>query len=245
MPILFILSILLQVGLVIHCIKTGRNTIWIWVIVLLPVAGPIAYVAVEVLPELWGSRTTQRAVKGVKRAMDPQQDLRRAEQATRITGDIQSRQRYAAELVKNGRATEAVELYRSMLTGIYDNDPTLMLGLAEAQFAANEPAAARDTLDVLIRDHPKFTSADGHLLYARATEGAGDATKALDEYKVLAEYYPGAEAGVRYGRLLKSQGQVEEARRVLRELVDRAELAPAHYRKVQKVWLDEARRESR
>ena len=43
-----ILSIAIQALLVVHCIKTGRNQIWIWVLILLPVAGPVAYVAVEV-----------------------------------------------------------------------------------------------------------------------------------------------------------------------------------------------------
>lgn len=244
MPI-FVLELLIQIALVVHCIKTGRNTIWIWVLVLLPLAGPLAYIGVELLPELFGSRGARRAVRGVKRAMDPEQDLRRAEQKVKLSGDIQSRQHYAAELIRMGRPAEAVDVCKSMLTGIYDKDPTLLLGLAQAQFAANDFAAARGTLDDLIRDNPNFTSADGHLLYARATEGAGDTTKALEEYKVLAEYYPGAEAAVRYARLLRRQGQADEATRVLRELLDRAALAPAHYKKMQKEWLDEARRDSR
>jgi hypothetical protein len=46
----YILPILIQVGLVVHVIKTGRNTIWIWVLVLLPGVGSLAYLVVEVLP---------------------------------------------------------------------------------------------------------------------------------------------------------------------------------------------------
>ncbi len=242
---LFIVEILIQVGLIIHCIKTGRNTIWIWVLAMLPLAGPVAYLAVEILPGVWGSRGTQRAVKGVKRAMDPEKDLRSAEQKVRLSGDVQSRQRYAAELIKLDRPAEAVEVCRSMLTGIYEKDPALMMGLAEAQFAAGDAPGARTTLDELIRENPHYKSADGHLLYARATETAGDAQRALEEYKVLADYYPGAEAAVRYARLLRQEGQPNEAVKVLRDLLDKAGLAPAHYRKVQKAWLDEARRESR
>ena len=231
--------------MVVHCIKTGRNTIWIWVLVLLPLAGPVAYIAVELLPELLGSRGARRAVRGVRRAMDPEQDLRRAEQKVKLSGDVQSRQQYAAELIRMGRPAEAVDVCRSMLVGIYEKDPALLLGLAQAQFAAEDFSAVRDILDALIRDNPSFKSADGHLLYARATEGAGDTAKALEEYRALAAYYPGAEAAVRYARLLRKQGQSDEARKLLREVVDRAELAPAHYKKMQREWLDEARRESR
>ena len=231
--------------MVVHCIKTGRNTIWIWVLVLLPLAGPVAYIAVELLPELLGSRGARRAVRGVRRAMDPEQDLRRAEQKVKLSGDVQSRQQYAAEPIRMGRPAEAVDVCRSMLVGIYEKDPALLLGLAQAQFAAEDFSAVRDILDALIRDNPSFKSADGHLLYARATEGAGDTAKALEEYRALAAYYPGAEAAVRYARLLRKQGQSDEARKLLREVVDRAELAPAHYKKMQREWLDEARRESR
>lgn len=245
MSLLFIFSIVLQAALIIHVIRTGRNTIWIWVIVLLSFVGALAYIAAELVPEWLRSRGTQRAMRGVRRTLDPGRDLRRAEDEARVTGNVASRQRLAEELLKQGRPAEAAETYRQALTGLYEHDPNLMLGLARAQFAGGEPAAARQTLDELIRHNPDFKSPDGHLLYARALEGEGDATKALEEYRVLASYYPGAEAPVRYARLLGARGRQEEARQVLRELVDHARLAPAHYRRAQKEWLEEAERGAR
>jgi hypothetical protein len=242
---LFVLSIVLQALLIVHCIKTGRNQIWIWVLALLSFAGVIAYVAAELIPELLRGRTTQRAVRNVKRALDPQADLRRAENEARLTGNVASRQRYAEELAKQRRFGEAIEAYRQTLTGLYEHDPNLMLGLAQAQFGNGDAAAARATLDDLIRLNPEFKSPDGHLLYARALEAEGNIDKALEEYRVLASYYPGAEAPVLYARLLRAQGRPEEARKALRELLDHAKLAPAHYRKAQKEWLDEAEREAR
>ena len=104
------------------------------------------------------------------------------------------------------------------------------------------PRRAR-TLDDLIRKNPEFKSADGHLLYARAVEAEGDMAKALSEYATLSEYYPGAEAGVRYARLLNKSDQRPLAQQTLKALLDRAKFAPAHYRKAQREWLDEAHRE--
>ena len=103
--------------------------------------------------------------------------------------------------------------------------------------------ATRETLDDLIEKNPEFKSADGHLLYARALEAEGDVAKALSEYATLAEYYPGAEAGVRYARLLNKSDQRPLAQQTLKALLDRAKYAPAHYRKAQREWLDEAHRE--
>lgn len=240
----FILSIAAQVGFIIHVIKTGRNQLWIWVLVLpvLAVPGMIAYFFVEILPDLFRSRTAQRTARGFRKAMDPEGDLRRLESEARIGGNVASRQRYADELQRHQRYDEAIAQYRAALTGLYEHDPNLMLGIARAQFAKGDAAAARATLDDLIRLNPDFRSPDGHLLYARALEAEGNLKKALEEYETLAPGYPGAEAAVRYAQLLQAQGRQDEARKVARDLLDRARVAPAHYRKAQRAWLDMAQR---
>jgi hypothetical protein len=237
-----ILSLIIQVGLIIHVIKTGRNTIWIWVLLLLSLPGAIAYIAVEILPELFRSRTAQRTARGFKRVMDPEADLRRFEGEARVTGNVASRQRYGDELVRHERYDEAIAQYRSALTGLYEHDPNLMLGVARAQFGKGDATAARSTLDELIRLNPDFRSPEGHLLYARSLEAEGDIQKALEEYKVLAAAYPGAEAAVRYAQLLQSQGRRDEAQKVARELLEQARIAPGHYRRAQRPWLDAAER---
>jgi len=242
MPGLLILSILIQVLLIVHVIKTGRNTIWIWVLALLSIPGAIAYIAVEVLPDLFRSRTAQRTARGLKRAMDPTADLRRYQNEARVTGNVASRQRLADELTRQGRYEEAIAQYREALTGLYEHDPNLMLGVARAQFGKGDASAARTTLDDLIRLNPDFKSPEGHLLYARALETEGNTQKALEEYRVLAFSYPGAEAAVRYAQLLQSQGRTEEAQKVARELLEQARIAPAHYRRAQRSWLDTAQR---
>ena len=242
MAIPFVISILLQVAFIVHVIKTNRNQIWIYVLVFLSYAGILAYLVVEVLPELFRSRTTQRTVRSVKKALDPHGDLRKYESEVRFGGNVASRQRYAEELTRTGRHDEAIEEYRKALTGLYEHDPNLMLGLARAQFTKGDATAARVALDDLIRVNPDFKSPDGHLLYARALEGEGNLDKALEEYKTLSGYYSGAEASVRYAQLLKAQGHEAEARKVAQDLLDGARMAPAHYRRAQKPWLDQAQR---
>jgi hypothetical protein len=241
--IFLIISIVIQVLLIVHVIRTGRNFLWIWAIALLPLAGPIAYLLVEVLPGLRHSRGARRATMAMRDTLDPDRNLRQYASEVRISGNVDSRRRLAEELLSKGQFHEAIETYRSALAGLYEQDPQLLLGLAGAQFRNEDFAAARATLDRLIEHNPDFRSPDGHLLYARALEGEGNLEKAASEYKVLSGYYPGAEAKVRYGQLLKRQGQLEEARRVLQELLDGAQLAPGHYRRVQREWLELARRE--
>jgi hypothetical protein len=240
---LYLLGLAISVPLIVHCIRTGRNTIWVFVLLALPLIGSAVYFFVEMLPDLRNSRASRRALRGIRSTLDPEGNLRRAENAVKVTGDVASRQQYADELVRLGRAAEAVTIYQNCLTGMFADDPKLLLGYAHAQFAANDPAGARSTLDDLIRKNPDFKSPDGHLLYARALEGEGNLEKALDEFKALAEYYPGAEASVRYAALLKRSGQAQAARDVLQAVLERAKYAPAHYRKAQRDWLGEAEKE--
>lgn len=239
----FLIELVIQVLLIIHCIRTGRNTLWIWALGLLPMAGPVAYVLVEILPGLFNNRGTRRAVRGMQRALDPEQDLRRFEMEARQIGDVASRQRYADELLRQGRGGEAVTVYQQALSGLYETDPNLLLGLARAQFATRAFGDARATLDQLIAQNPDFRSPDGHLLYARALESEGQSERALEEYAALVKYYAGAEAPLRYAQFLRTLGRQEEARRILRELLDHARLAPRHYRKMQQPWLSDAQRE--
>jgi len=242
--IFLILMLLIQVALILHVIKTGRSQIWILVLALpvLSVPGAIAYIAVELIPDLLRSRAARRTARGLLKTMDPGADLRRYESEVRIAGNVASRQRYAEELMRRQRYDEAIAQYREALTGLYEHDPNLMLGLAQAQFGKGDASAARSTLDELIRLNPQFRSPAGHLLYARALEAEGNMQKALEEYRVLASSYPGAEASVRYAQLLAAQGQRSEAQKVARELLEQARIAPGHYRRAQRPWLEAAQK---
>lgn len=238
-----IFPIVIQLALIVHCIRTGRNFLWVVAIALPGGLGALAYVLVELLPALFAGRGTSRALRGVQRALDPGQDLRRYEAEARMTGDVASRQHYADELIRLGRAQEAITVYRQALVGLYESDPNLLLGLARAQFEAGAFSEARATLDDLRARNPQFRSPDGHLLYARALEAEGNRERALEEYSTLVRYYAGAEAPLRYAHLLHECGKNEEARRVLKDLLEHARLAPRYYRRMQRQWLLLAERE--
>jgi hypothetical protein len=238
-----ILSLLIQAALIIHVIKTGRNTLWIFAIGLLPGIGSLAYVIAEVLPEVFGGRTARRAKTGMQRMIDPNRDLRRAAAEVEISGNVDARRRLGEELYERGQFDEAIEVFRGGLRGIFEFDPTLLLGLARAQFDKQDYSGARSTLEGLSQHNPDFKSADAQLLYARTLEAQDALDDAEREYALIAPAYPGAEARLRYGLLLKRRGKLQDAQRVLKDLLDGAKLGPAHYRRAQSEWLDRARRE--
>ncbi len=240
MPLL-ILTVIVQIGLIIHVVRTGRQTYWVFILLIAPGIGSIAYFIIELLPELTGSVRGQRAVRQVRKTINPGADLRQRELEHKMSGSVDAARRLAGELVDNGQYQQAIAHYEQALTGLYQNDPDLLLGLASAQFGNDQFDDTIRTLDRLMEHNPDFRSADGHLIYAQATEACGDEEKAQEEYAAVVAYFAGAEARVRYGRFLEKRGNEKEALQQYEEIVSTAELAPHHYRKVQREWISEAK----
>ena len=240
MPIL-ILSVIVQIGLIIHVVKTGRPTYWIFILLIAPGIGSLAYAIVELLPGLSGNYRARSAVRGVRKTLDPGGDLRRLEKEHKFSGSVDATRHLAGELMEAGRYQEAIVHYEEALTGLYEQDPDLLLGLATAQFAHDQFEDARQTLDRLMENNPDFRSPDGHLIYARSVEACGDIDKAREEYAAVAAYFAGAEARLRYGCFLETQGDVEAALAEFEEIITSADVAPRHYQQAQKKWINEAK----
>jgi len=238
-----ILVFLVPLVLIIHVVKTGRNSIWIWVIFLGSYVGAAAYIIVEILPEFFRGRAVNRAKSVFRDVVDPARDLRDAHKNLRINDSVESRRKFADELSSHGRFDEAIEHYRAAMTGIFEHEPVLMLGIAKAQFAKGLFNESHETLEELMSHNPDFKSPERQLLYARTLEAAGENNKALKEYELATRTYLGIEAQYRYGSLLKRTGQVERGNEVLKEVLNRAELSKSAFRREQREWIEAARRE--
>lgn len=230
--------ILLQVLCLIHAVRTGRTQPWAYILVLLPVAGGIAYLVAELLPEWTRGPQAQRARQTLAKTLDPERDYRQAKELADETPTPRNLLALAAAGLELGRGEEAAALYRRCLVGHDVDDPALLLGLARAELLAGRPAETLAALDRLRRAHPDWQSSEGHLLYARALETLGELDRALVEHAALAEYFPGPEAAVRQAELLERVGRAGEAATLWQSLRKRYERAPRHLRRRYKSWWD-------
>jgi hypothetical protein len=240
---LAVISIVIQILAIVHVVRTGRDMRWILLIVFLPGIGALIYAAVEVLPSLNQSLTARRAFRRVRQTVDPGRTLRRDRLEYESNPTVDTASRLANELTQAGNYAEAVEICNEARRGLFEDDPKLLLSLANAQFAAGEYTNTIETLDYLREKNPRFRSPDGHLIYARALEHNGDTRRALEEYAQVASYYPGAEARARHALLLKRSGDTERANEIFARILSDARLAPRHFRKTQREWIDLAQRE--
>lgn len=243
MPFVAGLILILQICFAIHAIKTGKDRIWLSMIAFLPGLGCAVYFFTQVLPELNQSHTANKVGNSLRKSLDPKRELRERKLELERADTIDNRRKLAAECVAADFPHEAVELLNGCFKGGMEQDPHLFLELATAQFAAEEFNDARSTLESLIETNPNFKSHDGHLLYARSLEKTNAINEALHEYESLATSYPGEEARVRYGLLLKQQGRPDEADKLFNESIARAKRAPGYYKKKEKHWLSIAHNE--
>jgi pentatricopeptide repeat protein len=243
MPLLVLVSIALQISCAIHVVRSGRPLYWIWLLLVGSYLAVAAYVLVAVLPDLRNDPRSRKVARNVLHTFDPARQRRRIEQRLELSDTVDNRRALAEECLRVGDHANAIELYRSILKGIYATEPPFMLGLAAAQAGTNDYAGALATLDALIQAHPDFRSSEGHLLYARCLEQLGEHGAALHEYEVLARSYPGEQARFRYASLLSKQDRHDDARAVYDEMLKRSRLAPRYYRRKEREWLDAAKRE--
>lgn len=236
MPIL-ILSVLIQIGFVIHVMKTGRNTTWIWIIIALPLAGSIAYFVIELLPGLSGSRTGRKATSNLKRTINPNKDINEAIQNHSITDTVENSVRLAKECLNKEMYGEAKGYFEKCLKGIHEHDPEIMQGLAEAEFGLNNFTKVKVVLDDLIKNNPDYKNPDAHLLYARSLEELNNIELALEEYQALDRYYPGPEASYRYALLLKKTSKNKEALELFNKIIHEASHSGKHHNDLYKKWI--------
>ena len=241
---IFGLSALLQLVCIVHAIRSGKDRTWIWIIFIGSIPGCAAYFFMEMLPDITRSSTVRQTGRKISKTFDPTKDLRHRKQHLELSNSTENTIRLAEEYLANKHPQAAYDLYQDARKGIFEHEPCLMLGQAQTCFELKDYTQCIQLLDELIKENPDFKSSKGHMLYARSLELLGDTDKALDEYKVLAEYFTGPEAKYRYAKLLQNSGKSAEATEVFNEILKTARLSPKHYRKSFKKWIDLAQKES-
>jgi hypothetical protein len=209
----------LQVLCVVDVIRRGRNSIWIMALIFLPVASALAYFIVEILPGLQHNRHVRVARRTVIEKLDPERELRAAQQALDIADTMANRLRVADALTALGRRSEALPLYQRGA----GPRPDFRTGekLARSLFLNDKPDEALSVIDAL----PKVTAQSeidrATLLRARILEDLKRNDEALQLYADVVDRVPGDEARCRYAALLITVGRKPEARRVLEDVEHR------------------------
>ena len=228
--------LIIAIGLAVHAMKTGRSPWWLFILLFLPYIGSIAYVLVEIVPELFRTRSARQVGSGIGAMLDPDKEWRERMAQAELVDSVDAKRALAEECEKRSQWQDAIRLYQAAATGVFADDPAVLLGLARAQLGGGDAQACLETLHKL-EEHGHLRNQEAHLLLARALEATGHTAEALEEYEGVSRYYAGFEARSRYALLLLKQGSVEQARDLFREIVRASSARPVVITQSDKEWI--------
>lgn len=239
----FGLVLLFSIILCVHVVRTGQQMYWLWIILMFQGIGGLVYVVAVILPELAGGRTARRIGSTARETLDPERAYRQAKAAYEDTPTVANAMRLAGAASAHGRHAEAERLYADAAQGIHAEDPTLLLGRANALIELGRPAEALPLLDELQKLSDKgLRTPQEALARARAYEALGRFAEAREPYEFAAGRLPGLEAVARYAAFLANAGHKAEAADQLAEIDRRIKRADPYFRKEARAWRELAAR---
>jgi len=215
----YILPYALQLLCLVHAIKTGRNSTWIWIIIIVPYIGGLAYLGVEILPSLLSRRRAHAVQDGILAIVRPREKTKTLRLKAEFSATHNNLLDYADALLSDRDYAQALEIYRRLNQGIFKDDPELLYKLALAEHSGGKPVAARAYLDKLMDPEARtFRSIREYLLYLQVLEKT-EATEAVDaEYLRILELKRDMDIDLQHLDYLGRTGRAEEARARIEKL---------------------------
>ncbi|WP_293677109.1 hypothetical protein [uncultured Phenylobacterium sp.] len=236
------LTLVLSVLLCVHAVRTGRESYWLFIILLFMPLGGLVYAIVHVLPDLFGGSTARRITKAARESLDPSREYREAKTACDDAPTVRNQSRLAAAAMALGKPEEAERLYFDAAKGIHAEDPALLLGRANALLELQRHQEALEVLGTLGNDQAHGRTPSAAVALGRAYEGLGRVAEADEAYQWAAERLPGFEGFARYAAFMARNGRRAEAQEALADMDKRIERLNATFRKEAKHWRDLAAR---
>ena len=233
-----LLIIGLQVGCIVHIVRSGREYWWILIVLFLPVIGALVYLAIEVYPEFQRRRRPGGRITGAVSGGRLQALRRQLE----VCDSVENRRNLAEAHLGRGEPAAALPLYEACLTPAHENDPDILFGLARAYFHNGKLMEAEKFLRRVAEVSPSLQRHERDLLLARTLAGMGRADQAATLYEALLPGFTGEEARYRYAELQWRRGSKAKARELIEAILDKARLAAGPYRRREREWIRGAKR---
>ena len=210
MPIIA-LSILVQIACAVHCVRNRGNSLWLMVIIFLSIPGCAAYAFFEILPQYAGHREVRRVRAAAAKALDPEREVRRAQEAVELSVTAANRIALGDALGDLGRWDEAIPQYEIAEAKAPAPERATRFKLARACFEAGRFEQARTLIETLPESGSQAENDRAALLHSRMLEQDGKTDQALTLYEELGRRMPGGEAQCRQAALLMAVGRGREA----------------------------------
>ncbi len=232
-------EIALQVICVLHCLRSGNQNRWIFLIIFLPFIGSIAYFFAEILPSL---RRRKKARLDIVSLINPGSKIKKLEDQLKYSDTFSHRISLADAYLNNGMTQKAIEIYERSLTGAFAENEHATMQLATAYYAEQRYNEAIKSI-LKVYKTPQFVRSRLHILYAKALEFTGKPEAAELEFKSMAGRFANFEQRYEYGLFLERADRLEEAADLFEQILDEAGQLSGMERKNNRVWFSKVKEE--
>ena len=228
----YYISIPLQLLAIYHAYKTGRRQ-WIYLLVFIPLIGPVIYFFLEVLPDI----RRGGFLNNLQKYFLPNQKIAEWTRKVQISDNVTNILGLSNAYAERKQYDKAIELSLSCLKGLYADDPGIFLQLARQYFHNGQYKESILYFDKLNKvNSNRFNMVEDDLLYVRALDGSGQTALADEGYKRVIRIHHSVEARYYYGLFLKKQQRKEEARAQFQAAREELKLMPRYLRRRYGQW---------
>ncbi len=228
-------SWLVQVICLVHALITRRYH-WIWLLLVIPIASPIAYFLMEIRPALRG------ASRVLELPMFARMRVGRLERKFRFLDSAENRVALAEAYLNRGRTDEALTLYKPCHAGVFRVNVDIQFGYARALYVAGDHEQAVAVLEAAESLPSTHKRRERWLLLAMAHDKLGHAEAAEACYRKAVPGFISEEARARLGLFLWGAGRRDEAAALFNAMREHAGVSDWRYRRQERVWLRQAKR---
>ncbi len=171
-----------QLLCIIHVMKNHREFYWVWIIIILPYVGGLAYLIVEILPGFLSRRNVDAVKAAAVRTLAPGKKLESLKALAAYSPSVENRS-IADASRRGGQRVRAGE-YKSSLEGPSRSNNSILFKAASAMFELGDPRGSADLMERLPRNGKGvFEQKAWNALWLRVRETQGSPDAVALEYE--------------------------------------------------------------
>lgn len=228
----WLLSGAIQLGCIIHVLRTGRPYWWIYIIFFFPFLGALAYLFFEVRPSV--GKFDYRAL--LWRLKSPQQRIVIREGILEDSNTVRNRLALADELHFAGQFDRECAVLSEGLRGAFKDDATLLMRLSQAHLEAGRSAEAELVLAKTVPEKSPDQQMQYLLLTARVAARRGRPAEAEKIFQDLMAKKKSEGPRYYYAEFLMHSGQRDQANLILRDILLQYRRGTPVWRFVERRW---------
>jgi len=221
-------GLIVQLVALVHFVRRRPDGFWLWVIFIGGFPGALVYIVAEMLPDAGFLQNVYRGygrksrIAVVERAVIDNPSAANFEELGELYWD---EKQYA-------KARQAFE----RAIAIRSDSPHCFYRRGLCLMALGQPAAALPDFEYVVRGDAKFDSYRAKLMLAEAYASTGREQEAAALFAEVVQHSNTPETLYTFAAFLKSQNRTEEARELVRQLLQKKRTLPRYWQRIERPW---------